>query len=192
MRVPSGRLHSTHWALYCWCRLGNKDWLVVAIHSYALIAPPCTTFFHPALSWARLLAWYIFNPSISQSCSIMFVHLIRYPEFVHWSLSTKSTRRFWPRHFDHAILSTTYCPRHFVHDVLSTTICPLHFVHYILSATFCPWHYVQWHFVHITFCPRHFVRDILSGDILSGHPINSLHNVFSDFDLRVYNFSFHA
>ena len=95
--------------------------------------------------------------------------LIRHPEFVHWRLSTKLTKTFWPRHFDHAILSTTLCPRPFVRHILSTSFCPLYFVHYILSAIFCPWHFVQWHFVHITFCPRHFVRGILSGDILSGH-----------------------
>ena len=162
--VPSGRLHSTDWALYCWCRLGNKDWLDLMSWRYIR-----TAFFHPALSWASLLALYIFNPSILQSCSVMSVHLIRHPEFVLWSLPTKLTRTFWPRYFGPAILSTTYCPRPFVRDILSTTFCPLHFVHYILSATFCPWHFVHWHFVHITFCPRHFVRDILSGDILSGH-----------------------
>ena len=58
------------------------------------------------------------------------------------------TTTFWSRHFDHDILTTTIWPRHIVHDILSMTFCPITFCpHNILSATFCPWHFVRWHFV---------------------------------------------
>jgi len=69
------------------------------------------------------------------------VHVVLSCVFPSVTLTTMQIiiKHFWPRHFDHHILSTAFCPRHFV----------------------------QWHFVPITFCPRHFVRDILSGDILS-------------------------
>ena len=138
-------------------------WLnVVTIHSYALTAPPAA-FFHPALSWASLLALYIFDPSIF---TVLFNHVrpshspprICSLEFVHKIDQNILTTIFWPCHFVHDILSTTFCPWHFVHDILSTTFCPLHFVRDILSVTFCPMTFCPHNILSATFCPWHFVR----------------------------------
>ena len=170
MRVPSGRLH---WNLYCWCRLGKTDWLDLMSRRYIRTHWQLLHSICPSRSFLGESFGLVYIKS--QHLTVQFNHVRSSHSLPRMCLLefvqkfTKLTRTFWPRHFDHAILSTTYCPRPYVRDILSTTICPLQYVHYILSATFCPWHFVQWHFVHITFCPRHFVRDILSGDILSGH-----------------------
>ena len=108
---------STDWALYCWCRLGNKDIELETLHTHS-------------------------SPRI---CSLNFVHKIDQNiltttflpcHFVHDILSTT----FCPWPFVRDILSTIFCPRylfprhfgqwHFVH----ITYCPRHFVRDILSG----------------------------------------------------------
>ena len=131
--MPQKKVNSIAW-LYQ--RAQPKDSILyITLHSF------------DRLSFVLVLSAWKHGYRIRKHCI-----LIRHPEVVHWSFSTKLTRTFWPCHFVHDILSTTFWPCHFVHDILSTTFCLWHFVHDILSTTFCP---------------RHFIRDILSNDILS-------------------------